>query len=101
MTRRFHVALAVDDVDGVVREYTDLLGGPPVQEVPGEYALWRTAEINLSVSRAAQGEGRLRHVGFEDSSVSEKTYATDSTGLLWELFSAEHQDAEIASIFGG
>ena len=101
MARRFHLALAVDDVDRVVRDYSDRLGAPPVQLVPGAYALWRTPEVNLSVSRARGADvgAQLRHVGFEDASAAEKTTATDCTGLMWERFGPDHQDAEIAQIY--
>ncbi len=99
MTRRFHIALAVDDVDSVVRDYTERLGAPPVQQVPDTYALWRTPEINLSISKG-EGGVRLRHVGFEDDGAPEKTTATDCTGLVWERFAPDHQDAEIEKVYG-
>jgi hypothetical protein len=100
MARTFHLALAVEDVAAVVDDYTERLGTPPTQVVPGVYALWRTPEVNLSISRAEPGTSSLRHVGFEDDSVSEKTYATDVTGLLWERFNHHLQDAEIQSVYG-
>jgi hypothetical protein len=100
MTRRFHIALAVEDVEDVVGDYTERLGAPPVQHIAGTYALWRTPEINLSISQADAGASALRHVGFEDSTVTEKTYATDRTGLLWERFSPALQDAEITQVYG-
>ena len=100
MPRRFHVALAVDDVDAVVADYRLRLGEEPVHHVAREYALWRTPEINLSISAAGPGEARLRHVGFEDTEVPAKTYATDCSGLLWERFAAHHQDAEVAQLYG-
>jgi hypothetical protein len=34
-----------------------------------------------------------------DSDVPAKTYSTDCTGLLWESFSIEQQDAEVSQIF--
>jgi catechol 2,3-dioxygenase-like lactoylglutathione lyase family enzyme len=100
VTRTFHIALAVEDVDRVVDDYRQCLGQDPVHHVAGEYALWRTPQINLSISTARPGEDRLRHVGFADTDVPDKTYATDCTGLMWESFAAAHQDAEIAQIYG-
>jgi hypothetical protein len=97
-SRRFHVALAVDHVDGVAADSAERLGESPVVSIAGEYALWRTSEINLSISKARPDEERLRHVGFEDPEVETKTYSTDCSGLLWES-SSSHQDDEIASIF--
>jgi hypothetical protein len=42
--------LAVDDLDATIRDYSERLGADPVAVVPGKYALWRTAEVNLSVT---------------------------------------------------
>jgi hypothetical protein len=69
--RRFHLALAVDDLDATIADYTVRLGEAPAVVVDGRYAVWRTPEINLSVSVPEAGPGsaaaqRIRHVGFED-----------------------------------
>lgn len=45
--KRIHVALGVSDIEASVIEYTARLGHAPVVVVPNEYALWRTAEVNL------------------------------------------------------
>lgn len=100
MSRHFHLALAVDDVIAVITDYSERLGAPPIVRIGDSYALWRTEEINLSVSKASTGEERLRHVGFEDNEASVKSYSTDSTGLLWEHFTISNQDDEIEQIFG-
>jgi hypothetical protein len=44
------VALAVDDLEASIRDYSERLGAAPVAVVPGAYALWRTAHVNLSVN---------------------------------------------------
>jgi catechol 2,3-dioxygenase-like lactoylglutathione lyase family enzyme len=100
MGRCFHLALAVDDVEAATADYTNRLGVQPVVHVEGAYALWRTPEVNLSISMTKDGRPGMLHVGLVDPGVSAKTYSTDCTGLLWESFSVEQQDAEIAKIFG-
>jgi len=93
--KRFHVALAVRDFDEALREYTARLAAEPCCTVDGRYALWRTGEVNLSVSVDPERAGALRHVGFEDPGAPEMTMATDPNGFLWERFSEAQQDEEI------
>jgi hypothetical protein len=95
--KRFHVALAVRDFDEAVREYTTRLGSEPCCIVENTYALWRTAEVNLSISRNPERAGTLRHVGFEDPSSSAMAMETDANGFQWERFSESQQDDEIRS----
>jgi hypothetical protein len=107
--RRFHLALAVDDLDATIADYTIRLGEAPAVVVDGRYAVWRTPEVNLSVSvsvpDAGPGPGsaagqRLRHVGFEDDDAVTGPRTVDVNGLEWEAFSLVHQDAEIARVYG-
>ena len=91
--RRLHVALGVSEVDRSVVDYSSRLGCPPVVHVPGEYALWRSDEVNLSIRRA-ETPG-LRHLGWEDPSATAFSSDTDVNGIVWERFAAEHQAAEI------
>jgi catechol 2,3-dioxygenase-like lactoylglutathione lyase family enzyme len=96
--RRFHIALAVDDLDATIADYTVRLGERPAVVVDGRYAVWRTPEVNLSVSvSAASG---LRHVGFEDDDAVVGPRSVDVNGIEWEAFSLAHQDAEIARVYG-
>lgn len=97
--RRIHIALAVDDLTATIEDYTRRLGAPPVVVIPDRYALWRTEEVNLSVTAPRTGE-RLRHLGFEDDRVTAMTADTDGNGLTWESFTAEQQDAEINEVYG-
>jgi len=91
--RRLHVALGVREVDRCVGDYSTRLGCPPAVHVPGEYALWRSDEVNLSIRRAdAPG---LRHLGWEDPFAAAFSTDTDVNGIVWERFAAEHQAAEI------
>jgi len=98
--RRLHVALAVDDLESTIQDYSGRLGAAPVAVVDGKYALWRTAEVNLSVNCDPGGSVRLRHVGFEDDEVLGKTESIDVNGLKWEWFNASIQDSEIARAYG-
>lgn len=93
--RRFHIALGVADISLSVEEYTHRLGCPPSIVVPGEYALWRTSSLNVSIRRVTAHPGTLRHLGWEDPSASGFTADTDVNGIVWEHFSAEQQDREI------
>ncbi|MGH9089089.1 MAG: hypothetical protein ACRDYZ_13435 [Acidimicrobiales bacterium] len=98
--RRIHVALAVDDLEATVDDYTERLDAEPVAVVPGKYALWRTDEVNLSVNADASTAQRLRHLGFEDDAVTEKTESHDVNGIMWESFSSTWQDRGLVRIYG-
>lgn len=93
--RRIHVALAVPDFSAALRDYTALLSDTPCCVVDGTYALWRTREVNLSVTAVPSQNGMLRHLGFEDSEAEQPSEATDSSGIVWERFSEPQQRAEI------
>lgn len=95
-----HLALGVRDIGETVTDYTRRIGQPPVLVVPGEYALWRTAQLNLSVRRVADGQaGQLRHLGWEDDSVEGFSSDVDCNGILWECFDAGEQAREIREIW--
>jgi catechol 2,3-dioxygenase-like lactoylglutathione lyase family enzyme len=98
--RRLHVALAVDDLDATIGDYSRRLGAQPVTVVAGTYALWRTPEVNLSVNCDVDAPGRLRHLGFEDDDVITKSESTDVNGLMWESFSSRWQDEGIVRLYG-
>jgi hypothetical protein len=93
--RRIHVALAIENYAAAIQEYTTRLGRPPCCTVQGTYALWRTDQVNLSISVKPAGVDKLRHLGFEDSEVGGFSEETDSQGIVWERFSSEDQNAEI------
>ncbi|MCK8516453.1 hypothetical protein M0534_08960 [Methylonatrum kenyense] len=93
--RRFHLALAVTDVAATIPDYSRRLGAAPTVVVPGRYALWRTATLNLSI-RQIHGEGGVvRHLGWEDPQATTLSVEHDINGLIWEQFSAEDQAREI------
>jgi len=98
--KRFHIALAVANLDESIADYSTRLGQPPTAVVPGLYAMWRTDLLNFSINETPAMAGQLRHVGFEDDSVDGYTKSTDVNGLDWERFSAAEQDRRIVSKYG-
>ena len=98
--RRFHLALSTHDLPASIEEYNRRLGQQPVSIVAGEYALWRTESLNISVRQdVSVPAGQLRHVGWEDDSVSEFSSESDCNGILWERFSFANQCEEIVSLW--
>ena len=97
--RRFHIAFAVADIAGSVKDYTTRLGYDPVLVVEGEYALWRTPTLNLSIRKTSQGIGTIRHLGWEDDQAPTFVTDIDSNGIFWEYFTAKHQAQEIREVW--
>lgn len=98
--RRFHLALSTDNVAAAVEDYSGRLGAEPVSYVEGQYALWRTPTLNISLRQdASVSPGQLRHLGWEDDSAVEFTQEQDFQGIVWESFSFEDQCQEINSIW--
>ena len=93
--KRFHLAIGVSDIARSVEDYSGRFGQPPTVLIPDEYALWRTTHVNFSIRRVEQRTGTLRHLGWEDSSVSQFTQEADVNGIVWERFSSELQLDEI------
>ena len=102
MSRVFHIAIAVQDISTSVEDYNERMGQPADIVVEGQYALWRTKELNLSIRKASPGEGgRLRHIGWETEDAAQFTCDKDCNGLLWEEFTAKQQAAEIEAAWPG
>jgi hypothetical protein len=93
--RRLHVALAVRDLAESIRDYSARLGVAPCCIVDGQYALWRTNQVNLSISVKADAPGTLRHLGFEDPRATEMSVERDANGVDWERFTEAQQRDEI------
>jgi hypothetical protein len=98
--KRFHIALAVRNLDDSIAEYSGRLGQAPHAVVSGKYAMWRTDLLNFSINEMPERAGQLRHVGFEDDAVKDYASSTDVNGLLWESFSTAEQDARIVATYG-
>jgi hypothetical protein len=96
-TRRFHLALSVADVDATLADFSRRLGCEPCVVVAGEYALWRTATLNVSIRR---GDAMtLRHLVWEDDAAPRFEREADITGLVWEHPSARQQMEEIRGLW--
>ena len=96
---KFHVALSVADIESSVEEYSERLKCAPQIVVPGEYALWRTENLNFSIRKTPESEaGKLRHLGWEDPDASAFETQSDINGVLWERFAAPHQRDEILAL---
>ncbi|MEK1906531.1 MAG: hypothetical protein AAAB13_12170 [Pseudomonas sp.] len=98
--KRFHIALAVENLDASIADYSQRLGQPASVVVPEQYAMWRTELLNFSINQQVGQGGRLRHVGFEDDQVSGYSSTRDVNGLDWELFSQVEQDQRIVQSYG-
>ena len=100
--KRFHIALAVANLDVSIADYTQRLGQAPTAVVPGAYAMWQTDLLNFSINEnpdPAQA-GLLRHIGFEDDSAAGFAKTRDVNGIEWEQFSPTEQDRRIEETYG-
>jgi hypothetical protein len=98
--RRFHIALAVTDLTDSIADYSRRLGHSPTAVVQGKYAMWRTEQLNFSISQLPERAGQLRHLGFEDESASGFAEERDVNGVVWEFFSPSGQDEKILEMYG-
>jgi catechol 2,3-dioxygenase-like lactoylglutathione lyase family enzyme len=99
--KRIHIAIGVSDIERSVEDYSRRLGCPPEVVVPGEYALWVTAEVNFSIRQSHDQPGTLRHLGWEDDTASQFTQDADVNGIVWERFSHALQAKEIDETWPG
>ncbi len=93
--KKIHIAIGVLDIARSVEDYSRRLECAPSVVIPNEYALWRTANVNFSIRRVSQSSGTLRHLGWEDASVSQFSQDVDVNGITWERFNAKLQAKEI------
>jgi len=100
MMKRFHISLAVRDLQASIADYSARLGQQPNAVVAGKYAMWRTDLLNFSINEMPDRAGDLRHVGFEDDAVEGFSRAVDINGIEWEQFSAMDQDKAIVETYG-
>lgn len=123
--KRFHVHVAVDDLEANVRFYSSVFGAPPSVQKP-DYAKWMLDDprVNFAVSQRGARRG-LDHLGFQVDSdeelaalreqvaradidafeqpnatccyaKSDKYWITDPQGIAWETY---HSLSE-AEIYG-
>ncbi len=98
--KKFHIAISTNQIAETIEDYSTRLGMPPCCVVEGEYALWRTESLNVSVRQDDNYQpGTMRHLGWEDSDAQEFTQDTDVNEIVWERFSAQAQADEINSLW--
>ncbi len=98
--KKLHIAISTDKIVETIADYSARFGMQPCSSIPGEYALWRTESLNVSVRQDPTCEaGSLRHLGWEDPSAEAFTQDTDVNGIVWERFTAQHQADEINELW--
>lgn len=98
--KRFHIALAVRNLQESITDYSNRLGQEPSAVVQGKYAMWRTELLNFSINEMPDRAGQLRHVGFEDDAAQGFSSTADVNGIEWESFSKKEQDERIVATYG-
>ena len=102
--KRFHIAIAVRDLEESIADYSARFNQEPAAVVPGKYAMWRTDLLNFSINQmpaeTKMRPGQLRHVGFEDDAVTGYASTIDVNGIEWESFSQKEQDERIVAAYG-
>ena len=98
--KRFHISLAVRDLQTSIADYSIRLGQQPNAVVAGKYAMWRTDLLNFSINEMPERAGSLRHIGFEDDTARGFSRTVDVNAIEWELFSVADQDQSIVETYG-
>lgn len=98
--KKLHISISTNKIEETIKDYSARLEAEPCSAVSGEYALWRTETLNLSIRQDPKcTSGELRHLGWEDSNTTEFSEETDVNGIVWEKFTAEQQANEINEIW--
>ena len=98
--KKLHLAISTSRIKETIADYSARFGSEPCSFVAGEYALWRTESLNVSVRHDPScAAGSLRHLGWEDSTATEFSQDVDVNGITWERFSAQHQADEINELW--
>ena len=94
--KKLHIAISTNKIEETIKDYSARLEAEPCSVVAGEYALWRTESLNVSIRQDPKcTSGELRHLGWEDPTTSEFSEDTDVNGIVWEKFTAQQQAKEI------
>ena len=100
LMKKLHLAISTNSIEATITNYSTRLGADPCLVIDGEYALWRTEGLNLSVRRdSGCAPGSLRHLGWEDPTATAFSQDSDVNGITWERFSANHQAEEINELW--
>lgn len=100
--KKIHIAISTKDIERTIEDYSQRIGEKPCAVIDGEYALWRTDTLNLSVRQDKNCKsGELRHLGWENALSKEFSTDTDVNGIMWEQFNAHIQADEINETWPG
>lgn len=100
--KKLHLAISTDKIEETIADYSRRFGISPCVCVQGEYALWRTKTLNVSIRHDATcPPGTLRHLGWEDATAEAFLTEIDVNGIIWERFSAQQQADEINETWSG
>ncbi|MBT5954443.1 hypothetical protein HOG98_06955 [bacterium] len=97
--RKFHIAIGVKDIEKSIEDYSIRLRTKPTIHVEGEYALFRTDSLNMSIRKVDRVKTGVRHIGWEDGSAIGFSEEKDCNGIIWELFNKEAQEDEISRLW--
>ncbi|WP_319420577.1 VOC family protein [Pleurocapsa sp. FMAR1] len=98
--KKLHLAISTNDIKATIKDYSKRLSAKPCLVISGEYALWRTETLNVSIRQDSSCQpGELRHLGWEDSTALSMSVETDVNGIVWENFTASQQAEEINEIW--
>ena len=97
---KLHIAISTHDIEATVNDYSQRMQAEPCLHIVGEYALWRTEALNVSVRKVTDTpSGEVRHLGWEVPDADTFTCDTDVNGIVWERFTAQQQADEINEIW--
>jgi hypothetical protein len=96
---RIHIALAVENLQESIADYSQRLGVTPSWIATNKYALFRTDTLNLSLSVNPAKAGQLRHLGFENDTITDYSQEQDVNGIKWEYFNKQQQEQEILEFY--
>ncbi len=98
--KKLHLAISTDKIEATIKDYSVRLSTEPCLCITGEYALWRTESLNISIRKDMScPSGSLRHLGWEDSKATEFSQDIDANGMIWECFNSQNQADEINEIW--
>ena len=98
--KKLHIAISTDNIEATITDYNVRLSAKPDLHIAGQYALWRTEILNLSIRYDSKcSSGSLRHLGWEDSDATEFTQDIDVNDIVWEHFNAQNQADEINNLW--
>ena len=100
VVKKLHIAISTNKIEETIKDYSVRLEAEPCSFVQGEYALWRTETLNISIRQDPKcTSGELRHLGWEVPIASGFSEDTDVNGIVWEKFTAQQQANEINELW--